>query len=196
MKRKIIGITVGTPTSPSRMERELKPVKSVNGVTPDSDGNVDAVLIVHMSTDESGTFVSSSRVSDIKAHLENGGFVVGRTNGRDLPLYEIGENYVSFLANNPEGTTNTTYEIYEDGTIRRTDYMHIFKFVDDVVANSVADSMSQAKENGEFDGKTAYEYAKDAGYTGTEEDFSKKLAGDFSGGFTVTDDGQGNVVIG
>lgn len=192
MKRKIIGVTVGTPTSPSRMEHELKPVKSVNGVTPDSDGNVDAVLIVHMTTDESGTWVSSSRVSDIKAHLENGGFVVCRNNGRDLPLYEIGENYVSFLECIPGDTTDYTHIIYEDGTMMLAAHMQATEFVSDIVANS----MSQIKESGEFDGKTAYEYAKDAGYTGTEEDFSKKLAGDFSGGFTVTDDGQGNVVIG
>lgn len=37
---KIIGVTVGTPTSPSKMEEELKPVKTVNGITPDENGNV------------------------------------------------------------------------------------------------------------------------------------------------------------
>lgn len=40
---KIIGITVGTPTSPACMDRELKPVKTVNGVSPDENGNVDVV---------------------------------------------------------------------------------------------------------------------------------------------------------
>lgn len=38
---KIIGVTVGTPTSPARMEREIKPVKTVNGITPDENGNVE-----------------------------------------------------------------------------------------------------------------------------------------------------------
>lgn len=37
---RIIGITVGTPTSPSKMEEELKPVKTVNGIAPDENGNV------------------------------------------------------------------------------------------------------------------------------------------------------------
>lgn len=37
---KIIGVTVGTPTSPSKMEEALKPVKTVNGVSPDENGNV------------------------------------------------------------------------------------------------------------------------------------------------------------
>lgn len=39
---KIIGITVGTPTSPAKMGEELKPVKTVNGISPDENGNVDA----------------------------------------------------------------------------------------------------------------------------------------------------------
>lgn len=37
---KIIGVTVGTPTSPSKMEEVLKPVKTVNGIEPDENGNV------------------------------------------------------------------------------------------------------------------------------------------------------------
>lgn len=38
-------------------------------------------------------------------------------------------------------------------------------------------SMVESKvENGEFNGKSAYAYARDAGYTGTEEDFSQALA--------------------
>ena len=37
---KIIGVTVGTPTSPFKMEQEIKPVKTVNGVGPDENGNV------------------------------------------------------------------------------------------------------------------------------------------------------------
>ena len=37
---KIIGVTVGTPTSPKKIEEELKPVKTVNGIAPDKNGNV------------------------------------------------------------------------------------------------------------------------------------------------------------
>ena len=39
-KRKIIGVTVGTPLSPSKIENELKPIKTVNGEAPDENGNV------------------------------------------------------------------------------------------------------------------------------------------------------------
>jgi hypothetical protein len=41
MRRKIIGATVGTNISPSAMERKINPVKSVNGVDPDENGNVE-----------------------------------------------------------------------------------------------------------------------------------------------------------
>ena len=40
MKRKIIGVTVGTTTSPKALEGKIKPVKTVNGASPDEHGNV------------------------------------------------------------------------------------------------------------------------------------------------------------
>lgn len=40
MSRKIVGATVGTPLSPKKVEEELRPVKTVNGVSPDENGNV------------------------------------------------------------------------------------------------------------------------------------------------------------
>lgn len=43
MSRKIIGVTVGTPTSASRIADEIKPVKTVNRKKPDENGNVDVV---------------------------------------------------------------------------------------------------------------------------------------------------------
>lgn len=52
-------------------------------------------------------------------------------------------------------------------------------------------ALAQAKESGAFDGpqgepgtdgKSAYEYAVDGGYTGTEEEFAEKLASEGSGG--------------
>jgi hypothetical protein len=41
MRSKIIGATVVTNISPSAMERKINPVKSVNGVDPDENGNVE-----------------------------------------------------------------------------------------------------------------------------------------------------------
>lgn len=41
MKRRIIGVTVGTPLSPKSIMDKLGPVTSVNGVKADKDGNVE-----------------------------------------------------------------------------------------------------------------------------------------------------------
>lgn len=48
MSKKIYGVTVGTPMSPATIEEKLKPVKTVNGVAPDENGNVN----VEGGTDE------------------------------------------------------------------------------------------------------------------------------------------------
>lgn len=40
MRKKIVGVTVGTTINPKVLEKTLKPVKTVNGVEPDENGNV------------------------------------------------------------------------------------------------------------------------------------------------------------
>ena len=46
----------------------------------------------------------------------------------------------------------------------------------DDIPVAVNEALAQAKASGEFDGKSAYAYAQDGGYTGTEEQFAAKLA--------------------
>lgn len=46
----------------------------------------------------------------------------------------------------------------------------------DDVGTAVNEALTAAKESGEFDGKSAYSYAQDGGYTGTEAEFAAKLA--------------------
>ena len=48
---RIIGVTVGTPTSPSRMEEAIKPIKTVNGIAPDANGNVNVEAGGNITTD-------------------------------------------------------------------------------------------------------------------------------------------------
>ena len=40
MRRKIVGVTVGTPISPQTIKKKLNPVTSVNGIEADENGNV------------------------------------------------------------------------------------------------------------------------------------------------------------
>ena len=46
----------------------------------------------------------------------------------------------------------------------------------DKMGVAIDDALAAAKASGEFDGKSAYSYAQDGGYTGTEEEFAAKLA--------------------
>lgn len=53
----------------------------------------------------------------------------------------------------------------------------------------ISDTLAQAQESGEFDGdpgKSAYEYAQEGGYTGTEEEFAEKLAKEIPKAFYVS----------
>lgn len=62
MSRKIMGVTVGTPTSPRKIGDVLKPVKTVNGVAPDANGNV----IVAVSEGDGSSYPSDISISDIE----------------------------------------------------------------------------------------------------------------------------------
>lgn len=82
--RKIIGVTVGTPTSPTKMERELNPVKTVNGQTPDENGNVEVRI-----ASEGVSFTTDKTLK-----LENGILSVNTTNDMEqdntLPMTSAG----------------------------------------------------------------------------------------------------------
>lgn len=41
MRKKILGATLSTPLSPEKIEKEINPVKTVNGKAPDENGNVE-----------------------------------------------------------------------------------------------------------------------------------------------------------
>ena len=77
----------------------------------------------------------------------------------------------------------------------------------DDIPVAVNNALAQAKESGEFDGadgKSAYEYAQDGGYTGTETEFAAKLAQEkfanpnaltFTGAATGTYDGSAPLTV-
>jgi hypothetical protein len=62
---RIIGVTVGTPTSPSRIEEAIKPIKTVNGIGPDENGNVEIAGGGSITTDP--TFSISGAAADAAA---------------------------------------------------------------------------------------------------------------------------------
>lgn len=108
--RKIIGVTVGTPTSPSKIGEELKPVKTVNGVKPDKNGNVqvstptvdlsgkaDKPLVVNATRNEDRTFTTDHSADEIKTFVSAGGDSKIILDGAlELPYFSFDENAVYY----------------------------------------------------------------------------------------------------
>lgn len=109
-----------------------------------------------------------------------------------LPTSNISETTV-YLVKSGDDDTNLYTEYIRTGgkweklgtqTVDLTGYA-TEAWVNDILAayvktvdlnEAIAAALTTAKESGEFDGKTAHQYAQDGGYTGTEEEFAAKLA--------------------
>ena len=77
MSRKIIGVTVGTPLSPAKIAEKLKPVKTVNGVEPDENGNVEldgkSGATIYYSTDDKNRKVGDFAMFPSASIVDNDG---------------------------------------------------------------------------------------------------------------------------
>lgn len=77
-----------------------------------------------------------------------------------------------------------TFEIIDDAARKDIETIKKNQINNEQLTQAVEDALTEAKESGEFDGpagkdgepgKSAYEYAKDGGYTGSEADFIKLM---------------------
>ena len=91
---KIIGATVGTPIAPAKIEKEIKPVKTVNGQCPDENGNVaievgggTTATALHIGAN--GNWFIGEVDTGVKAAGENGKDGV---DGQDGVTPHIGDN--------------------------------------------------------------------------------------------------------
>lgn len=93
---KIIGVTVGTPTSPFKMEQEIKPVKTINGVVPDANGNVE----VHSSTEFTEEYIGKLVYVDgtgklVPIILGEGLTIANGSLGLDIDIIESIQSLIS-----------------------------------------------------------------------------------------------------
>jgi hypothetical protein len=170
---KIIGVPVGTPLNPEALKQKLNPVTSVNDVTPDENGNVEitiseqdsSTLFVDIISMPNNVYRSSPSYSEIKTHLNNGGFAIGQYFGTYLSLYEVGANYIAFLDSTPGSKTEKIYRVYESGTVTVVAYAHNHngeyltehqdisgKLDASALPTAINTALEQAKESGEFNG--------------------------------------------
>ena len=62
-------------------------------------------------------------------------------------------------------------------------------------AEGIRDGLLEAKNRGDFDGKSAYDFAKEDGYEGTEEDYAHDVNPDNIQAVVPVEGGQGIVVV-
>lgn len=172
---------------------EALKVRGDDGITPhigengnwfigETDTGVPAggtsVLIVDITKDENNNYYSSHSASEIKSHVENDGFVVGRYGAKTLVIEEITEEYVSFVYHKPGGSSSDIYRVFEDKTVMVLTAKHahsemvsastaqslsnaqktqarenIGAMSKDDVTDAVKEALEEAKASGEFDGK-------------------------------------------
>ena len=104
MSKKIIGVTVGTPISPSKIQQKLNPVKTVNGKSPDANGNVELII------PDGADYVLTD---DDKSEIANK--VIAQLGGEPIFGYVDENNNIILSGNLAEDTYNVKYEM-EDGT--------------------------------------------------------------------------------
>lgn len=90
MSREINGVTVGTTTSPSYMEQEIKPVKTVNGIEPDANGNVQ----VELESEETEQRIADLEkgLADIIAEIHYQNIDITAFSCPGAGVYEIGKS--------------------------------------------------------------------------------------------------------
>lgn len=98
---KIIGVTVGTPTSPKKIENEIKPVKTVNGKAPDQNGNVEVI-------GNNGKDGESITIHEIIESTESGG----------VNQVIFSDNKILYVQNGKDGTNG------KDGANGKTAYQY------------------------------------------------------------------------
>lgn len=151
---KIIGVTVGTPISARKIEDELKPVKSVSGRYPDKDGDVDIDGVIE------------DALTQAKAS--------GKFDGQDG--HSIHYVDCTLDSANPDGYFEIPMSV-DDARVSDMILLpdqYIYR-ISGFSGTDKALCVQLFSIEGD-DGKSAYAYAKDAGYTGTEAQFAQKLA--------------------
>ena len=157
---KIIGNTVGTTLNPKKIGEYLDPAKSAYDIAKDNgfEGTEEEWIASLKGADGDPLTVTSI----IRSPDDGGENVVNFSDGSSLVV----TNGNTGAKGSSVGILST-HESEEDGGNNI------------VIFNDVRMTRLMIK-NGKAgtDGKTAYEYASDAGYTGTEEEFAEKLAAD------------------
>lgn len=112
-------------------------------------------------------------MSEVVAYIKSNKSMIDAITTSKVGVADIVNNLTTNLSNKPLSAAQ--------GVVIKTliDALRNDKLDAVELTNAVNTALAQAKASGEFDGadgKTAYQYAVDGGYTGTEAEFASKLA--------------------
>lgn len=113
------------------------------------------------------------QMSEVVAYIKSNKSMIDAITTSKVGVADIVNNLTTNLSNKPLSAAQ--------GVVIKTliDALRNDKLDAVELTNAVNTALAQAKASGEFDGadgKTAYQYAVDGGYTGTEAEFASKLA--------------------
>ncbi len=179
------------------IQGKMKFVKSINGKTGDVTLNASDVGADDVGTAQSviGTHNTNTDAhNDIRLELQRlSGIINDVLDSDDIDLNELHE-IVAYIKSNSALIAAITVskvnvaDIINNLTTNVTDKplsaaqgveLNKNKLDASKLAEAINTALAEAKASGEFDGKdgkSAYEYAKNGGYTGTETEFAEKLA--------------------
>lgn len=186
------GVTAHDATG-EPIQGKMKFVKSINGKTGDVTLNASDV-----GADDAGAVsthnTNTDAHNDIRLELQRlSGIINDVLDSDDIDLNELHE-IVAYIKSNSALIAAITVskvnvaDIINNLTTNVTDKplsaaqgveLNKNKLDASKLTEAINTALAEAKASGEFDGndgKSAYEYAKNGGYTGTETEFAKKLA--------------------
>ena len=143
-----------------------------------TDTHSDIRLLIQGLTDRLNALADSDditldQLSEVIAYIKSNRSLIEAITTSKVSVADIVNNLTTNVANKPLSAAQ--------GVVIKTliDALRNDKLDAAELTNAVNTALAQAKASGEFDGadgKSAYQYAQEGGYTGTEAEFAEKMA--------------------
>ena len=153
-----------------------------------TDTHSDIRLLIQGLTDRLNALADSDdttldQLSEVVAYIKSNRDLISSITTSKVSVADIVNNLTTNVTNKPLSAAQ--------GVVIKTliDALSNDKLDAAELTNAVNTALAQAKASGEFDGaegKSAYQYAQEGGYTGTEAEFAEKLAQEQLTGTTGT----------
>lgn len=181
------------PTVPAWAKQPQKPTYTADEVRADESGTAEAKVSAHNTganshsdirlliqglTDRLNALADSDdttldQMSEIVAYIKSNKSLIDAISTSKVNVTDIIDNLTTNVSNKPLSAAQ--------GVALKAliDALSSGKLDADKLTDAINTALAQAKASGEFDGadgKSAYAYAVEGGYTGTEAEFAAKLA--------------------